>query len=102
MLPLRRRKPKKGGEIMQTKKLKLRRCRRKSHKHCPRCRRLFIKLYLLEKRIDHLQRLIAKINNSASIGPVSGVGNIIVQTPANLGDVNAFNESDQNAATNTG
>jgi hypothetical protein len=86
---------------MRTKKHKRRHCRKVSHKHCPRCRRLSKKVHLLEKRIDRLQQVIAKIKNSASIGPVSGTGHTITQILTNNGNASAINESDKNSTTNT-
>jgi hypothetical protein len=40
------------------------------------------------------------VNNSANIGAVSGLINIIVQVPVNTGDATTLNNSNQNSTTN--
>ncbi|WP_147635457.1 hypothetical protein [Risungbinella massiliensis] len=42
----------------------------------------------------------AAVNNSATVGSVSGLINIIVQVPVNLGDANAFDRIDGSATAN--
>jgi len=63
--------------------------------------RLLIRIHRLEKKITRLERALAKVSNFAFVGPVSGVGNVIVQTPTNLGDASVL-RGNQNSATNTG
>lgn len=70
-------------------------------KRDPRYVRLLVRIHRLEKKIIRLERALAKVSNFAFVGPVSGVGNVIVQTPTNLGNANVL-RGNQNSTTNTG
>ncbi|SHF40277.1 hypothetical protein SAMN05444392_12117 [Seinonella peptonophila] len=72
---------------------------------CRCCRRKII----LRKKRRRRRRIVralkkgssATVDNAARIdGPVSGLINIIVQVPVNLGDATSLNESDQNSLSN--
>lgn len=71
---------------------------------CCHCRRIIIVPFVAfrRRRRRKIKRgASAKINQSASVnGPVSGLINIIVQVPVNLGDATALNDSDNNSVTN--
>lgn len=59
--------------------------------------RLYIK-YIVEKEKETVQ---ASIQNGAKIGATSGLINIIVQVPINLGDSTSMSKSNGNSSTNT-
>jgi hypothetical protein len=72
----------------------------KIRKRDPSYQHLLIKIHRLEKKITRLERTLAKVANFAIVGPVSGVGNVIVQTPTNLGNATSQN-GNRNSTTNT-
>ncbi|TCS93151.1 hypothetical protein [Hazenella coriacea] len=59
--------------------------------------RVYVK-HLVEKEKETVQ---ASIQNGARIGASSGLVNIIVQIPINLGDSTSLNKSNENSLTNT-
>ncbi|TCW37374.1 hypothetical protein EDC32_10325 [Laceyella sacchari] len=89
-------------------------CRRKKRKRpllCRRCRWFLLHYGALPfetRRRRRRRRKLSRpatstssnVNNSANIGAVSGLINIIVQVPVNTGDATTLNNSDQNSTTN--
>lgn len=71
---------------------------------CRHCRRLLLLKNsppLKRKRAPRPSSAKSSVNNSAAIdGAISGLINIIVQIPVNVGDSTTLNESDQNSISN--